>query len=722
MKEDKSNTLQKGLLWTLVLIFSIAWGITAALADDSPSLSEGAAVLTGLKIQGPDKVFNGTAAGYTAVASLSDGSSQNVTSSASWSDSSRYATFSSPGNLTTRNVSRETTITITARYSYKGVSKRASLAVNITKNQPQAALTGLSVEGAGSMPENTSADYLARASYSDGSTQDVTAASSWSEDSPNASITSGGQLTVQAVNANETVTVTASFTSNGVTRTASFPVTIQDSTTPSPPPPVSGSHAGRFTQFEGTKTCLTCHESQAREMHGSVHYQWKGDTRDLVDPAAALEGKLGGINDFCIYPDINWIGKLTDFDGVQVDSGCSKCHVGMGKKPSPSVTTEQLQNIDCLICHSPTYKRKVDTVETVNGVPVYGYVPDAATAQDILQMASDLQLPGKDACLNCHTKSGGGDNFKRGDIEEAHRNASKNFDVHMASKDVGGKGLECLSCHGSVGHRIAGRGSDLKGRDSYDVVDCLKCHSATPHSNSDINTHTKRVNCTVCHIPTFAKAAPTDMERDWSLPGEPDAVKKLYDPAMTKASNVIPEYKFWNGQSKFYNFGDAAVPGPSGRIMMSSPMGDINTPGSKIYAFKHHLGTQPMDPVTSRLLPLKIGLFFQNNDINSAVTEGAKALGWPLPNGYTFAETERYLGLFHEVAPKEQALQCNSCHGGTRLNFAELGYTPKTTSNGKPLCSSCHGSKSASFDKVHSKHVDDKRLDCSACHNFTKAN
>ncbi len=90
------------------------------------------------------------------------------------------------------------------------------------------------------------------------------------------------------------------------------------------------SHADRFTSFEGTKTCLACHKEQALEVHASVHYQWQGDTGDLIDSSTPKAGKLGGINDFCIYPDINWIGKLTNVNGALVDGGCAKCHAGLG--------------------------------------------------------------------------------------------------------------------------------------------------------------------------------------------------------------------------------------------------------------------------------------------------------------------------------------------------------------------------------------------------------
>jgi hypothetical protein len=86
------------------------------------------------------------------------------------------------------------------------------------------------------------------------------------------------------------------------------------------------------------------------------------------------------------------------------------------------------------------------------------------------------------------------------------------------------------------------------------------------------------------------------------------------------------------------------------------------------------------------------------------------------------------MGLFHEVTPKEQALSCNDCHnGGTRLDFAALGYTPKSTYNGKSLYASCHEDETDEwreeyFKKVHAKQVKDKKFDCSKCHTFTKTN
>jgi hypothetical protein len=488
------------------------------------------------------------------------------------------------------------------------------------------------------------------------------------------------------------------------------------------PVPATGSHVGRFSTYEGTKTCLVCHTEEAEEAHDSVHYRWRGDSSETIGLVAGDAGKLGGTNDFCIYPDINWIGKLTNVNGAKVDGGCAKCHVGLGAKPTADAVESQLENIDCLICHSDTYKRTV--AESADG---FRFVPDTEKMTvSILQAALDVTLPSKDSCLNCHTKAGGGNNFKRGDIEEYHRDPPRSFDVHMASQGKGGAGLSCLDCHTAVDHKIAGRGSDLRPRELPDQVACTNCH--TPRHNADVAKHTARVNCTVCHIPVFAKAAATDMDRDWRQAGDLVAAKGLYEPHHAKGTDVVPKYKFFNGLSYFYQFGDPVLPEENGRVVMSAPEGRITDSGAKIHAFKRHLAYQPVEPNNGRLLPLKIGKFFETGEIQEAVELGTAAVGWEY-KGHDFARTERYMGLFHEVAPKEQALACNDCHnGGTRLDFAALGYTPKAKYNGKALCTSCHEdesdewSSSEFFAGVHDQHVDDEGFDCSKCHTFTKAN
>jgi hypothetical protein len=645
---------------------------------------------------------------FTATATFSDATTQVVTAAATWSENSTFATIAG-GVLTTAAVTADQAVTISATYTGGGVTRSATRSTTIQNAATAATLSALAITGPATVFESSTATYAATATFSNGTTQVVTAAATWSENSSFAAI-AGGVLTTTAVTGNQPVVISSSYSAGGVTRTATFSATVQDA------PTATGSHAGRFTTFEGTKTCLACHQDQAAAFHGSVHYQWSGDASDSDGISTPTAGKMGGINDFCIYPDINWLGKLTNVDGVQVDGGCARCHTGLGAKPSPIASPAQFENIDCLICHSPAYKRRL---ELVNGQ--FAFVPDASKMTvSILQAAVDLRRPDKQACLNCHTKAGGGDNFKRGDLSEAHRNATTALDVHMAPSSQGGAGLECTGCHTTVGHRMAGRGVDMRQRDSAARLECSNCHTTTPHSDSRLNNHTARVACNVCHVPAFAKAAPTDMRRDWSLPGEVSPVTRLWEPHMAMQSNVTPVYKFFNGRSLFYEFATPAAPQANGRVLMAGPLGSVTEAGSKITAMKRHEGRQPIDPATRYLLPLKIGVFFQTGDLATAVAQGRAAMGWA-DNSYEFVETERYMGVYHEVAPKAQALGCSSCHGGSRLDFAALGYTPMSTRNGRALCASCHGAKTASFTTIHQKHVTDKRYDCSSCHTFSRA-
>ena len=484
--------------------------------------------------------------------------------------------------------------------------------------------------------------------------------------------------------------------------------------TPPPPPVLNTSHAGRFTEYEGSKTCINCHQTQVHEAHASVHYQWQGPAPDVTNITHG--GKLGGINDFCGFPDINFIGQLTNLDNQVVGAGCATCHAGMGVKPEPVATTAQLNNIDCLVCHSENYKRKVE--KQVDGSFHFVPAPENMTVSVIEAITDIRKTPTRGSCVNCHSYAGGGCNNKRGDLEEAHRNPpSADFDVHMADRSIGGAGLICTDCHITSEHKIAGRGADLRPTELNIKVACTNCHNSTPHNNTSIDKHTAKVDCSVCHIPRFAKIIHTDMVRDFSKPAQIDSEKRLYEPNIVRQANVTPVYRFNNGTSWIYEFGTAVTYGANGLVTMAEPLG--TRADSKIYPFKRHQARLPFDSASQRILPMKMGILFSTGDINQAIQQGTAEVGWPLNNGYSFVDAERYMGISHEVSPTAEALACDACHGNTnRMDFAALGYEPKQTRNGSPLCSSCHGSESGSFTAIHSRHVDREGISCSQCHNF----
>lgn len=90
----------------------------------------------------------------------------------------------------------------------------------------QRTLLSLTIEGPASVDERSSAQYQARATFSDGSTADAPA--TWSEDSGYAAISSAGLLNASAVEADRDVEIKAVYTYAGVTKTAYKDVSIRN--------------------------------------------------------------------------------------------------------------------------------------------------------------------------------------------------------------------------------------------------------------------------------------------------------------------------------------------------------------------------------------------------------------------------------------------------------------------------------------------------------------
>ena len=82
---------------------------------------------------------------------------------------------------------------------------------------PPSMITRLTISGDESADENSSANYTATATFSDGSTQNVTAKINWSEDSPYAGINSGVLTTADVPN-DHTVFITAATPTAGLPR------------------------------------------------------------------------------------------------------------------------------------------------------------------------------------------------------------------------------------------------------------------------------------------------------------------------------------------------------------------------------------------------------------------------------------------------------------------------------------------------------------------------
>ena len=183
-----------------------------------------AVTLSSIAISGPASVNMNSTGTYTATATYSDGTSKAVTPT--WSlSSTTYATISAAGVLTAKAVTANQTVTVNAGYTEGSVTKTATKSVTIVFGSQTVTLTGLAISGPSSVKEGSLVKYTANASYSDGTSKAVTP--TWSLGSKAyAYISTAGAFTAKAVTANQTVTVNASYTENGITQTASQNVTI----------------------------------------------------------------------------------------------------------------------------------------------------------------------------------------------------------------------------------------------------------------------------------------------------------------------------------------------------------------------------------------------------------------------------------------------------------------------------------------------------------------
>jgi hypothetical protein len=431
-------------------------------------------------------------------------------------------------------------------------------------------------------------------------------------------------------------------------------------------------HASYFEHYEGTKTCLACHRTEAESFFHSQHYQWRGETPAIVNARGRRLGKLNTFNDFCTSPAGNWIGLSKNSRGEVVAKGCSACHAGLGKLPSPVMSEEQLENIDCLVCHASGYRR--DLVELEGGrlewKPILWKNPVGLDS-----VSKRISSPTRAMCLRCHSASGGGPNYKRGDIEYALADPERDYDVHMATE---GADMQCATCHAGGDHRVRGRGTDLSATDRPDKplsCDTTECHGPAPHREAPvIDRHTDRVNCTVCHIPTFARTDPTDMVRDWSRPVY-NAEADKYTASITLEKDVRPVYAWYNGSTRAQLLAQPASRLGDGSVGMMVPQGSRRDPRAKLFAFKLHRGRLPLLAARNWMIPITVEHFFADGKLDEAVRSAAKT-HYGIENArYTWTDTTRYMGIFHGVRPAAQALECLDCHGAKgRLDWKALGY------------------------------------------------
>jgi hypothetical protein len=496
-----------------------------------------------------------------------------------------------------------------------------------------------------------------------------------------------------------------------------------------------------ISAYTGPETCVACHRNEAEAMHGSVHYQLSGPTPNVPNiPGDAGKGQ-GGMNTYC--------GAIV----TSRDVTCAGCHTSYGQQPTAEMTPAQLANIDCLMCHQINYARKAAgpyesvpavgqdgqprtltlPVEDANG---FHFMPDEAKMTISLVEAARTAGPTTRAtCLRCHANAAGSDGAKRGDLSSVTVNPPRSSDIHMSPQ---GEDFTCATCHDAGDHRVSGRGLDLRPNDTPEPTTCESCHGDRPHDDYNArdgesrDVHAGHVACQTCHIPTFAKDVSTELARDWLEPEWwPGAFggQGGWKPGEVRAMNVIPAYRWFDGTSEVYLLGQAPAQNAAGEYEFGLPLGNVASPGAKIYPMKEHRSISARHDATGQMIPHSTELYFRTGDFAQAVQSGMVQAG--LTGGYTLVPVHTFQTINHGVEGHESALQCQACHSDThgdddraaaapRMDLpGELGYGLKGSQ--PAVCTQCHEPEDPEgFREMHDKHVKDEGYDCGWCHTFSR--
>ncbi len=417
---------------------------------------------------------------------------------------------------------------------------------------------------------------------------------------------------------------------------------------------------------EVTEACLSCHNKTHEEIMHSSHWNW-GRVAYVEGKGIAKIGKQNVINNFCIGSNSN-------------EQACAKCHIGFGMTGN-TFDFNNARNVDCMVCHD-------GSEEYIKGAAMAGY-PDRNV--NLRKVAQSVSLPSKENCGSCHFYSGGGNNVKHGDLEDALLSCTRDIDVHMAKN---GLDMSCVDCHGGDNHKIKGKLYSVSST-TVNRLQCEECHTSTPHLDNLLNRHYSRIACQTCHIPEYAKVNATKMEWKWSAAGkmkdghpyhEEDSLGNhtyLSIKGQFKWSrNVSPDYMWFNGNARHYVVGDKVDTIP---VQINTLLGSAQDLHSKIYPVKIHVGDQIYDPVYNMLIQPKLyapqkgdSAYWMDFDWNAAAMAGMKRMGLPYSGKYDFVKTEMYWPVNHMVAPKEETLSCADCHKQKDSKLAGLAgfYLP----------------------------------------------
>ena len=178
--------------------------------------------LASIAINGNNTISSGGAENYTCTATWSDGATTTVTPI--WSlSASEYASVDAKGKMTNKNTTEtDQTVTLNASYEYGTITKTATKNITLSKRIP----ASVAIVGDGTIPSGSTFEYICMVTWSDETVSRITP--DWSLSSTDyASVDVNGNVRNQnSTDNDQIVTLNASYSFSGVTKTASKTIVL----------------------------------------------------------------------------------------------------------------------------------------------------------------------------------------------------------------------------------------------------------------------------------------------------------------------------------------------------------------------------------------------------------------------------------------------------------------------------------------------------------------
>jgi hypothetical protein len=252
---------------------------TSGAIPASASLSVGPPVLVSLVISpNSASVAAGRTQPFTATGTYTDGSSQNLTNSVSWSSSLPAVAGVNAAGLATGLTQGTTNI----------IGSMGIINASATLTVTAPLLVSISVSPAtASIPDGTSQQFSATGTYSDGSTQDLTSGATWTSSAPGVATVGATGLATGAGIGNATITATSGAISGTAALAVAQPALVSIAVTPA-----NASFAlGTSQAFKATGTFT---DGSTQDVSASVTWSTADSTIATINSQGSAAGVAVG--------------------------------------------------------------------------------------------------------------------------------------------------------------------------------------------------------------------------------------------------------------------------------------------------------------------------------------------------------------------------------------------------------------------------------------------